>query len=155
LQVEDIGNIPAGHRHHVLSNPEDWFQYVDRFGPEGVKIFFECVSDRFVKWWCIWFHKVEELEAADRDEAIHSIKVPVDRRITENPDVPLSDAPASEWYTRTLAPAAKPHNAVLQVKQGIVLRVIEAILALMSKQGGRYLPDCALRPQISTRLGSR
>jgi hypothetical protein len=70
-----------------------------------------------VKWWCIWFHEYEELERADDDEAIHGLKFAVDQRIAENPDGPLQDARASEWYTQTLVPAAKRHNAVLQVKQ--------------------------------------
>jgi hypothetical protein len=70
-----------------------------------------------VKSWCTWFHESEELEAADRDESIYSLKVVVNRRIPENPEGPLHDALASEWYTKTLAPAAKRHNAVLQVKE--------------------------------------
>jgi hypothetical protein len=119
LQVQDPGNIPGAHRHYVLSNPEDWFHYVDTFGQEGGKVFFEGVSDRLVKWWCTCFHELEELEAANRDESVHLIKDLVDRRITENRNGPHSDALASEWYTQTLAPAAKRHNVVLQVKKKI------------------------------------
>jgi hypothetical protein len=119
LQVQDPGNILGAHRHYVLSNPEDWFHYVDTFGQEGVKVFFEGVSDRWVKWWCTWFHELEELQEPNRDESVHLIKDLVDRRVTDNPNGPLSDALASEWYTQTLAPAAKRHNAVLQVKKKI------------------------------------
>jgi hypothetical protein len=53
------------------------------------------------------------------------IKDLVDRRVTENPNRPLSDALASEWYTQTLAPAAKRHNAVLQVKQKKISHLTE------------------------------
>jgi hypothetical protein len=93
------------------------YQYVDEFGQGGVKFFFKGVPDRMVHWWCRWFHEFEELEAADHDEAIHGLKVAMDRRIAANPDGPLHDARASEWYTQTLAPAAQRHNVVLQVKQ--------------------------------------
>jgi hypothetical protein len=125
MKVQDLGNIPGAHRHYVLSNPEDWFHYVDTFGQEGVKVFFESVSDRLVKWWCTLFHELEELEAANRDESVHLIKDLVDRRVTENPNGPLSDALASEWYTQTLAPAAKRHNAVLQVKKKKISQLTE------------------------------
>jgi hypothetical protein len=89
LKVQDLGNIPGAHRHYVFRNPEDWFHYADMFGQEGVKVFFEGVSDRLVKWWCTWFHELEEVEAANRDESVHLIKDLVDRRVTENPNGPL------------------------------------------------------------------
>jgi hypothetical protein len=71
---------------------------VDTFGQEGVKVFFEGVSDRLVKWWCTGFHEFEELQVADRDESIQLIKALVDQRVSENPNGALSDALASEWY---------------------------------------------------------
>jgi hypothetical protein len=109
----------------VLCNPEEWFHYVDSFGQEGAKLFFDGVPDCIVKWWCTWLHEVEELEAADPDEAIHTIKFLVDQRISRNPAGPLSHARAAEWYTQTLAPAAQRHNSVVEVKRKKVTQLTE------------------------------
>jgi hypothetical protein len=65
-----------------------------------------------------------ELEAADRDEAIHTIKYLVDKRISKNPGGPLSLA--AEWYTQTLAPAAQRHNSVVAVKHKKISQLTEA-----------------------------
>jgi hypothetical protein len=65
----------------------------------------------------------KRVEAADRDEAIEIIKYLVDKRIARTPGGPLSVA--AEWYTQTLAPAAKRHNAVLAVKEKKIAQVTE------------------------------
>jgi hypothetical protein len=98
---------------------------VETFGQEGVEVFFEGVPDRLIKWWCTFFHESEELQMADRDELIQWIKALVDQRLSENPNGELSDALASEWYTQTLAPAAKRHNAVLEVKNKKITQLRE------------------------------
>jgi hypothetical protein len=90
---------------------------VDKVGHQRAGRFFDDIPDGVVAAWCGWFHETEELEAADRDEAINIIKLLVDQRMTRNPAGPLSHARAAEWYTQTLAPAAKRHNAVVEVKR--------------------------------------
>jgi hypothetical protein len=117
------GPIPAARRLQTLCDPSLFFSYVDDFGMQAARLLFNGVPDELIRWWCTWFHEQEELEAADRDEAIEIIKYLVDKRIARTPGGPLSRA--AEWYTQTLAPAAKRHNAVLAVKEKKIAQVTE------------------------------
>jgi hypothetical protein len=66
------------------------------------------------------------LQAENNDETIQLIKTLVDQRLSENPNGALCNALASEWYTQTLVPAARRHNATLEVKNKKCAQLREA-----------------------------